>query len=90
MRSDKVTEAFGVPDFLSLPRQGIFRVNGVKNRIEKICSLLDSAQCARVDLSEHSPHDICGVLKYFFRQLPEPLVPFDFYDFFREVAKVRA
>ncbi|XP_077973480.1 rho GTPase-activating protein 45-like isoform X2 [Styela clava] len=67
--------------------KGIYRVNGVKNRVEKLCTLLDSPNCARADLSEQMPHDVSGVLKFFLRQLPEPLLLHRLYNEFLEVAK---
>lgn len=71
----------------SIFKQGIYRVNGVKNRVEKLCALFDS-NSDRVDLSTHSPHDVSGVLKLFFRQLPDPLLQFNFYNTFVNIAKV--
>ncbi len=32
------------------------------------------------DLSKYSVHSVAGVLKLFFRQLPEPLFTFDLFD----------
>lgn len=40
---------------------------------------LDTA-AERTELSKYNIHAICGVLKLWFRELPEPLIPFELYD----------
>ena len=67
--------------------KGIYRVNGVKGRIEKICAQMDISP-DRVDLTTASHHDVSGVMKYFLRQLPEPLMLFSLYDSFLKIGKV--
>lgn len=65
------------------PWQGIYRVNGVKTRVEKLCQAFENGK-ELVELSQASPHDISNVLKLYLRQvggvrvgvIPEPgLVP---------------
>ncbi|CAK8685604.1 unnamed protein product [Clavelina lepadiformis] len=73
-------------DNRALCTKGIYRVNGVKNRVEKLCAQFDLV-AERIDLTQHTPHDISGVLKYFLRQLPEPLMQFRFYKSFLDIAK---
>nr|XP_018668445.1 rho GTPase-activating protein 45 isoform X2 [Ciona intestinalis] len=73
-------------DNRALNAKGIYRVNGVKNRVEKLCTQFDLS-ADRVDLSQQSPHDVSGVLKYFLRQLPEPLMQFNLYPTFLDIAK---
>ncbi|XP_045155960.1 rho GTPase-activating protein 45 [Echinops telfairi] len=58
--------------------QGIYRVNGVKTRVEKLCQAFENGQ-ELVELSQASPHDISNVLKLYLRQLPEPLLCFRLY-----------
>ena len=62
-------------------------MNGVKNRVERICAQFDSFP-EKLDLSLNSPHDVTGALKHFLRQLSEPLLLFRYYDTFLDVAKV--
>ncbi|XP_040846543.1 rho GTPase-activating protein 45 isoform X1 [Ochotona curzoniae] len=62
----------------SLHTKGIYRVNGVKTRVEKLCQAFENGQ-ELVELSQASPHDISNVLKLYLRQLPEPLISFRFY-----------
>ncbi|KAK2505947.1 hypothetical protein MC885_001355 [Smutsia gigantea] len=58
--------------------RGIYRVNGVKTRVEKLCQAFEVGE-ELVELSQASPHDISNVLKLYLRQLPEPLISFRLY-----------
>uniref|UniRef100_A0A8D0QLP4 Rho GTPase activating protein 45 n=1 Tax=Sus scrofa TaxID=9823 RepID=A0A8D0QLP4_PIG len=58
--------------------EGIYRVNGVKTRVEKLCQAFENGK-ELVELSQASPHDISNVLKLYLRQLPEPLISFRLY-----------
>lgn len=49
--------------------QGIYRVNGVKTRVEKLCQVFENGK-ELVELSQCSPHDISNVLKLYLRQVP--------------------
>ncbi|KAI4882408.1 hypothetical protein NFI96_025175 [Prochilodus magdalenae] len=70
----------------ALTVQGVYRVSGSKPRILKLCHAFET-QKDQVDLSDLSPHDISSVLKYFFKDLPEPLLTFDLYNDFISVGK---
>ncbi|XP_016065173.1 PREDICTED: minor histocompatibility protein HA-1 isoform X2 [Miniopterus natalensis] len=62
----------------ALRMKGIYRVNGVKTRVEKLCQAFENGK-ELVELSQASPHDISNVLKLYLRQLPEPLISFRLY-----------
>lgn len=62
----------------ALHTKGIYRVNGVKTRVEKLCQAFENGK-ELVELSHAPPHDISNVLKLYLRQLPEPLISFRFY-----------
>uniref|UniRef100_A0A8C6P9R0 Rho GTPase-activating protein 29 n=1 Tax=Nothobranchius furzeri TaxID=105023 RepID=A0A8C6P9R0_NOTFU len=66
--------------------KGIYRVNGAKLRVEKLCQAFENGKDL-VELSDLSPHDISNVLKLYLRQLPEPLITFRFYNNFIGLAK---
>ena len=60
--------------------QGIYRVNGAKSRVEKLCQAFENGK-ELVELSDLSPHDISNVLKLYLRQvgrenLPDPPAAF--------------
>ncbi|NXH17064.1 GMIP protein, partial [Bucco capensis] len=57
----------------ALQVQGIYRISGSKARVEKLCQALENGR-SLVDLSEHSPHDITGVLKHFLKELSSPVL----------------
>uniref|UniRef100_H3BYF1 Rho GTPase-activating protein 29 n=1 Tax=Tetraodon nigroviridis TaxID=99883 RepID=H3BYF1_TETNG len=59
--------------------KGIYRVNGAKSRVEKLCQAFENGKDL-VELSDLSPHDISNVLKLYLRQLPEPLVLYRYYN----------
>ncbi|KAJ8409562.1 hypothetical protein AAFF_G00229630 [Aldrovandia affinis] len=66
--------------------KGIYRVNGAKSRVEKLCQAFENGKDL-VELSELYPHDISNVLKLYLRQLPEPLILFRHYNDFIGLAK---
>ncbi|XP_040921496.1 rho GTPase-activating protein 29 isoform X2 [Toxotes jaculatrix] len=66
--------------------KGIYRVNGAKSRVEKLCQAFENGKDL-VELSDLYPHDISNVLKLYLRQLPEPLILFRFYNNFIGLAK---
>ncbi|KAL0992640.1 hypothetical protein UPYG_G00096090 [Umbra pygmaea] len=70
----------------ALAVQGVYRISGSKPRVQKLCQAFET-QKDQVDLSDLSPHDITSVLKYFFKELPEPLLTFDLYNDFIGVGK---
>ncbi|KAM5238910.1 rho GTPase-activating protein 45 [Ctenodactylus gundi] len=59
----------------ALHTKGIYRVNGVKTRVEKLCQAFETGK-ELVELSQASPHDISNVGG---GQLPEPLISFRLY-----------
>ncbi|XP_075300335.1 rho GTPase-activating protein 45 [Opisthocomus hoazin] len=70
----------------ALKTKGIYRVNGVKTRVEKLCQAFENGK-ELVELSQASPHDISNVLKLYLRQLPEPIMPFRIYNELMGLAK---
>uniref|UniRef100_A0A4W3IFE8 Rho GTPase activating protein 45 n=1 Tax=Callorhinchus milii TaxID=7868 RepID=A0A4W3IFE8_CALMI len=70
----------------ALHTKGIYRVNGVKTRVEKLCQAFENGK-ELVELSQASPHDISNVLKLYLRQLPEPLMLFRLYHDLMGLAK---
>ncbi|XP_054157573.1 rho GTPase-activating protein 45-like [Oppia nitens] len=66
--------------------KGIYRVSGVKSRVEKLCQSFESGQNL-VDLSSTPPNVIANVLKLYLRQLPEPLMTYRLYPEFIHIAK---
>ncbi|XP_040281671.1 rho GTPase-activating protein 9 isoform X2 [Bufo bufo] len=62
---------------------GIYRVNGNLSIIQKLRFIVDREE--KLDLNSpdwEDIHVITGALKMFFRELPEPVIPFCFFDEF--------
>ncbi|XP_029469264.1 rho GTPase-activating protein 45 isoform X2 [Rhinatrema bivittatum] len=70
----------------AMKMKGIYRVNGVKTRVEKLCQAFENGK-ELVELSQASPHDLSNVLKLYLRQLPEPIMLFRFYNDLMGLAK---
>ncbi|XP_064788581.1 rho GTPase-activating protein 45-like isoform X3 [Oncorhynchus masou masou] len=51
----------------ALRMKGIYRVNGVKTRVEKLCQAFENGK-ELVELSQAFPHDISNMLKLYLRQ----------------------
>ncbi|XP_021238408.1 GEM-interacting protein isoform X2 [Numida meleagris] len=66
--------------------QGIYRISGSKARVEKLCQAFENGR-SLVELSEHSPHDITGVLKHFLKELSGPILLYQLYDDIIALAK---
>uniref|UniRef100_A0A8C8SCP5 GEM interacting protein n=1 Tax=Pelusios castaneus TaxID=367368 RepID=A0A8C8SCP5_9SAUR len=70
----------------ALTVQGIYRISGAKARVEKLCQAFENGRNL-VELSEHSPHDITGVLKHFLKELSGPVLLYELYDELIALAK---
>ncbi|MEQ2272985.1 Rho GTPase-activating protein 15 [Xenotaenia resolanae] len=63
-----------------LDADGIYRVSGNLAVIQKLRFLVDHEEKLNLDESEWEDiHVVTGALKLFFRELPEPLVPYGFF-----------
>uniref|UniRef100_A0A6B2L648 Rho-GAP domain-containing protein n=1 Tax=Arcella intermedia TaxID=1963864 RepID=A0A6B2L648_9EUKA len=70
----------------SLELDGIFRESGNQSEIAELRSKIDSGE--KVDLSTASSmHTVTGLLKLYFRELPEPLLTFQLHDKFLSIAE---
>ncbi|XP_041440353.1 rho GTPase-activating protein 15 isoform X2 [Xenopus laevis] len=72
-----------------LEADGIYRVNGNLATIQKLRFIVDREE--KLDLSSsdwEDVHVITGALKMFFRELPEPLIPFGMFEQFVEAVQI--
>ncbi|MEE6471709.1 hypothetical protein FKM82_009347 [Ascaphus truei] len=66
-----------------LEADGIYRVNGNLATIQKLRFIVDREEKLDLSSSEWEDiHVITGALKMFFRELPEPLIPYSMFDQF--------
>ncbi|KAH8868143.1 Rho GTPase-activating protein 22 [Schistosoma japonicum] len=64
-----------------LDTEGIFRKCGKQNAIQSLADLYDSAYPGTILIpAEHDVHLVSGLLKYYLRELPEPVIPYKYYD----------
>ncbi|KAJ5106245.1 hypothetical protein N7456_002920 [Penicillium angulare] len=70
--------------------EGIFRLNGSAKRIKDLQELFDSPERygKGLDWDGYTVHDAANVLRRYLNQLPEPIVPLEFYERFREPLRV--
>uniref|UniRef100_A0A665TJS6 Rho GTPase activating protein 9 n=1 Tax=Echeneis naucrates TaxID=173247 RepID=A0A665TJS6_ECHNA len=72
-----------------LDTDGIYRVSGNLAVIQKLRFLVNHEEKLNLDESEWEDiHVITGALKLFFRELPEPLVPYGFFTDIMETVKI--
>ncbi|CAD6199349.1 unnamed protein product [Caenorhabditis auriculariae] len=73
-----VTNCIHEIELRGLTVEGIYRVSGSHDHMERLKAQYDSQQ--DVDLSQVDDiHTVCGILKLYFRLLPQQLVPFSVY-----------
>ena len=73
--------------FLLAPLQGLYRLSGVKSKVDQLSEDFD-ANPAAVDLTEQHPNVITNVLKNYLRSLPDPILTNRLYNQFVQIAKV--
>ena len=66
--------------------EGIFRLNGSAKRIKELQIIFDSPERygKGLDWTGYTVHDAANILRRYFTHLPQPIVPLDFYERFRE------
>lgn len=66
--------------------EGIFRLSGSEKRIKELKTIFDSPDRygKGLDWAGYTVHDAANVLRRYLNQLPEPIVPLELYDRFRE------
>ena len=78
-------------DMYGLDSMGIYRLSGTTSRVQRLKAKLE-ANIDAVNLNSDDNltdiNDISGVLKLFFRELPEPLFTHDLYHGFIDAAKI--
>ena len=65
----------------ALQREGLFRLSGDKNSIDRLKAEYDAGRAPQLSATMN-PHDVTGVFKLWLRELPEPLLTFDGYAHF--------
>jgi len=66
--------------------EGIFRMSGSMEEIQSAKKGLRASD-SRVDFSKCSVHSVCDLLKVFLRELPEPLIPWEFHSVLKDAMR---
>ncbi|KAL1613070.1 Rho GTPase-activating protein [Paraconiothyrium brasiliense] len=79
-------------DLYGLEVEGIYRIPGTSSHIQHMKALFDS-DATQVDFRnpeafQHDVNSVAGLLKQFFRELPDPLLTRDFYTKFIDAARI--
>ncbi|KAF9698715.1 hypothetical protein EKO04_002798 [Ascochyta lentis] len=79
-------------DLFGLEVEGIYRIPGTSSHIQQMKALFDS-DASQVDFRnpeafQHDVNSVAGLLKQFFRELPDPLLTREFYNKFIDAARV--
>eukprot|EP01130_Rhizamoeba_saxonica_P017141 TRINITY_DN8184_c0_g1_i3.p1 TRINITY_DN8184_c0_g1~~TRINITY_DN8184_c0_g1_i3.p1 ORF type:complete len:861 (-),score=240.88 TRINITY_DN8184_c0_g1_i3:55-2496(-) len=62
---------------------GIFRISGTSGGVQDLKEVFDTVPDEKVEIpDEEDIHNICSMLKLYFRELPNPLLTFQLYDRF--------
>lgn len=66
--------------------EGIFRLPGRTTLIKELKDRFDCAERIVFDISEHDVHSVASLLKMYFRELPESIIPSSYYQRLMNVA----
>ncbi|KAL5113821.1 Rho GTPase-activating protein [Pleosporales sp. CAS-2024a] len=79
-------------DLFGLEVEGIYRIPGTSSHIQQLKALFNS-DASQVDFRnpeafQHDVNSVAGLLKQFFRELPDPVLTQDFYTKFIDAARM--
>lgn len=68
--------------------EGLYRKSGVSSKVRELKVKMDEGDLEKVDFENYQVHVRAAVLKSFFRDMPEPLLTFEYYDDFLHAANL--
>ncbi|XP_063983147.1 unconventional myosin-IXa-like isoform X2 [Diachasmimorpha longicaudata] len=68
--------------------EGLYRKSGVSSKVRELKVKMDEGDLEKVDFENYQVHVLAAVLKSFFRDMPEPLMTFEYYDDFLHAANL--
>ena len=66
--------------------EGIFRLPGRTTLVKELKDRFDCAEKIIFDISEHDVHSVASLLKMYFRELPQYIIPSSYYQVFMNIA----
>jgi len=75
-----IEDLMTVVEMKGLYTEGLYRKSGTTSKINEVKGKLDRGET--IDFDAYSIHVLTGVLKSFLREMPDPLMTFEFYDDF--------
>ncbi|KAJ5460146.1 uncharacterized protein N7458_001698 [Penicillium daleae] len=87
-----VYQCFQAVELFGLENEGIYRLSGSANHINHMKAVFDN-DASKVDFTSpenfyHDVNSVAGLVKQFFRDLPEPLFTSQFYSQFIDAARI--
>jgi len=77
-----ITKCISLLDSKGYDTEGIFRIPGRTMMINEYKEKFDKEEDTSLEPLADDIHTVAGILKLYFRELPEPLCPYEFYDMF--------
>jgi len=71
-----------------LQSEGVFRLSAMASEINRVKALFESGQPVDFDSAIGGVDVAAGILKFYLREMPEPLLTFQYYDQFCEVPAI--
>ncbi|XP_044577050.1 unconventional myosin-IXb-like isoform X3 [Cotesia glomerata] len=68
--------------------EGLYRKSGVSSKVRELKVKMDEEDLQNIDFENYQVHVLAAVLKSFFRDMPEPLLTFEYYDDFLHAANL--
>jgi hypothetical protein len=72
-----------------LKTEGLYRVSGNKTRVQSFYDTFKAGQGAAIPFKTNDVHAWTGLLKLYLRDQPEPLLTYDLFDSFLDIANVK-
>ncbi|KAI5696042.1 hypothetical protein M8J75_007275 [Diaphorina citri] len=66
--------------------EGIYRKSGIHSKIQELKTKIDEGKLPELELEVYSVHILANLLKLFLREMPEPLLTFEYYEEFLRAA----
>uniref|UniRef100_A0A8D8RHW2 Unconventional myosin-IXb n=1 Tax=Cacopsylla melanoneura TaxID=428564 RepID=A0A8D8RHW2_9HEMI len=68
--------------------EGIYRKSGIHSKQQELKVKIDEGKLPDLELDDYSVHILANLLKLFLREMPEPLLTFEYYEEFLRAAEL--